>query len=125
MTNTKQDRINEKIEWIKEELAMMTILRPGSLSKQYNVCGKLGCACKDKENPKKHGPYDVLSFRHRGKNRTEFIRKEFVGDIKEWTADYQKLWKMIEKWVDLSIDLSKLQMKESEVARPKKARRRS
>lgn len=125
MINAKQERIKEKIEWIKEELKMMTIVRPGSLSKQYNVCGKLGCACKDKENPKKHGPYHVLSFRHQGKNRTEFIRNQFVGNIKEWTGDYRKLWKLIEKWAGLSIELSKLQMKEAEILRPKNARRRS
>ena len=113
MKQLKQERIKQEIESIKEKLKMLTIVRPGSLSKQYNVCGKPSCACKNKEAPKKHGPYYVLSFRHRGKNRTEFIRKQFIGNVKGWTGDYKKLLKLIDQWIDLSIELSKLEMKEA------------
>jgi len=110
MKQQKRERIEQEIEWLKEELEMMMIVRPGSLSKQYNVCGKPGCACKAKTKPKKHGPYYILSYRHRGKNRTEFIRKQFVSDVKEWTGDHKTLWKLVDKWIDLSIALSKAEM---------------
>lgn len=120
MTNTKQETLKEKIQSIKEDIQMMKIVRPGSISKQYNVCGKLTCACKDKEHPKKHGPYYVLSYRHRGKTRTEFIRQPFVADVEEWTDDYKRLWKMIDKWIDFSIKLSKLEMKDSDSSQVKK-----
>ena len=113
MTQLKQKQLKQEIKSIKNELEKMAIVRPGSLSKQYNVCGKSGCACKDKDNPKKHGPYYVLSYRHRGKNRTEFIRKPFVGDVKEWVGNYQKLRDVIDKWIDCSIELSKMEMKEA------------
>jgi len=44
-------------------------MRPGSLSKQYSVCGKAGCRCVDREKPRKHGPYYQLSYVHRGAHR--------------------------------------------------------
>ena len=106
-----QEKIKEQINSIKEDLGMIMILRPGSLSQQYNVCGKKECACKNKKDPKKHGPYNILSYRHRGKNHTEFIRKQFINDTKEWSKDYQLFLKLIDKWIDLSIKLSKLEMK--------------
>ena len=108
---TKQKKLVSEIEWVKEEIGRILILRPGSLSQQYNVCGKKDCVCKDKKAPKKHGPYNKLSYRHRGKNHTEFIPDKFINDAKEWTADYKTLGKLIDKWVDHSISLSKLEMK--------------
>lgn len=110
---TKQELLIAKINWIKEEIGMMQVIRPGSLSKQYNVCGKRDCACKDKNEPKKHGPYHILSYRHRGKNHTEYINKKFIEDTKEWVDDYKKLQKLVDQWIDYSLALSKLMMKDS------------
>jgi len=48
-------------EQIKAELAALGEMRPGSLSRQYNVCGKPNCRCKDPQNPQRHGPCYQLS----------------------------------------------------------------
>lgn len=49
-------RLQEKIERIKKQLAAIDDMTPGSVSKQYNVCGSPSCRCKDPVHPKKHGP---------------------------------------------------------------------
>lgn len=67
--------LERQIEKIKRELAQLGDLRPGSLSKQYNVCGNPNCKCKATP-PKKHGPYYQLSSTRKGKSRTKFVRKE-------------------------------------------------
>jgi len=35
---------------------------PGGIRETSSVCGKPNCKCKDKKNPKLHGPYNVLSY---------------------------------------------------------------
>jgi hypothetical protein len=51
-------------------------LIPGSIKKQWNVCGIAGCRCKDPENPQKHGPYNQLSFTLAGKSTTMFVKDD-------------------------------------------------
>ena len=48
--------LEEHIQRIKTELASLGDMRPGSLSKQFNVCGKAGCRCKDPQNPSDTAP---------------------------------------------------------------------
>lgn len=38
--------LQRRIEKIKSELSRLGELRPGSQSKQYNVCGNPNCKCK-------------------------------------------------------------------------------
>src|SRR5664279_6548265 len=75
-------QIEQRIQRIKTQLAALGEMRPGSLSKQYNVCGKPGCRCKDPKHPQRHGPYYQLSWVHRGKSTTQFIRRPFVAQVK-------------------------------------------
>lgn len=37
----------------KEAINALGPMLPGSISTQWNVCGKSGCRCKDQDNPKK------------------------------------------------------------------------
>jgi hypothetical protein len=56
-------QIEARIQHIKTQLPTLGDLRPGSLSRQYNVCGNPGCRCKDPEKPRRHGPYSRASSR--------------------------------------------------------------
>lgn len=76
-------------EKVKKLLAAEPVL-PGTLEKHYNVCGKPGCRCKDKINPRKHGPYYRLSYNVKGKNSSVFVKKEDAEAIKKMTENYKK-----------------------------------
>ena len=56
---TKEEKT---IERLKMEICNLGSMLPGSISEQYNVCGKAGCKCKRVKNPVRHGPYFQLSF---------------------------------------------------------------
>lgn len=86
-------------------------MRPGSLSEQYNVCGNPTCRCKDTNNPRKHGPYYQLSFTHKGKSTTEFVKREAVTEVRRQLKNYQRFKKLVDKWVELSVDIAKAQRK--------------
>ena len=63
---------------------------PGTLEEHYNVCGKAQCRCKDKINPRKHGPYYRLSYSLKGKNSSVFVKKEDAPAIREMTENYRE-----------------------------------
>lgn len=98
MTAKKLRQIEGKIEKIKKELQLIGEMRPGTLSKQY----------KDPE--KKRGQYCQLSFTHKMKSRTEYIRPVFVQETKQQVKVYKKFKKLLEGWVDLSIEYCRLKM---------------
>jgi hypothetical protein len=103
-------RNEQKIQEIKTALASLGDMRPGSLSKQYNVCGKPGCRCKDPKQPKRHGPYFQLSYVHQGKSTSQFIRPHLIKMVKAQLATYKTFKKLTEHWVQLALDIAKLKL---------------
>ena len=90
---------------------MLGDIRPGSLSMQYNVCGNANCRCKHPVNPIKHGPYNKLSYTWRGKNKTVFIKKNQLSDVKKQIKNYKVFRELTSRWVDLSLEIVQLKMK--------------
>lgn len=107
------EKIEARIARIKRELQDVGPMRPGSLSKQYSVCGKKGCRCVDPEKPRKHGPYYQLSYVHRGKSTSQFIRPTFVAEVKTELANYKRYRKLTDDWVGLALELSKWRLEEA------------
>ena len=79
-----------KVRQLKNRLAELGPLLPGSISEQWNVCGTPGCRCKDPDKPLKHGPYYQLSFTIGGKSSTMFIKKEDVPEARRRIKRYQQ-----------------------------------
>jgi hypothetical protein len=107
------ERIEQQIQKIKEQLVKLGRMRPGSLSRQYSVCGKVGCACADPTKPKKHGPFYQLSYAHKGKSSTRFVRPPYVPQIRAELANYKRFRKLTEDWLALEITLSQLRLEEA------------
>ncbi len=63
---------------------------PGTLENRYNICGKAGCRCKDKVNPRKHGPYYRLSYSIKGKNSSVFVPAEDAIAVARMTENYRE-----------------------------------
>jgi len=109
-----QEKIIEaQIEKLKAQLLKIGEMRPGTLSQQYSACQKPGCKCIDPVNPQKHGPFYQLSYKHRGKSTTQFIRPQFVSQVRKQIAAYKKFKALTEKWVALALDLSKLKLQQA------------
>jgi transposase len=109
--------IERRIEALRERLTHLGPMHPGSLSEQYNVCGKAGCRCKDPKHPQKHGPYYQLSFTWRGKSTTRFVRPEHLTEVRQKVANYQRFRELVNAWVDLEVARER-----AERAREKQAR---
>lgn len=102
--------LEQRIQQIKAELVTLGEMRPGSLSKQYNVCGKPNCRCKDPQNPQRHGPYYQLSWVHQGKSTTQFIRPPLLPQVRAQIATYNKFRKLTDQWVRLALRLAQAKL---------------
>ena len=98
MNNTKPiQNYQQKIATLKDQLLQLDRMRPGSLSRQYNVCGKPGCRCKDPKKPKRHGPYYQLNYVFRGKKTSQFIRKAEVATVRAELANFKKFRRLTDQ----------------------------
>lgn len=101
-------QIDETILQLKQELLALGPLHPGSLSKQYQVCGKPGCKCCDPENPRPHGPYTKLTYVYHGKFTCRFVRAEAVTEVTALVATFKKFRQLTDDWIALAIQRAQL-----------------
>jgi hypothetical protein len=104
-------KIEKKIETLKGQLVALGAMRPGSLSRQYNICGKPGCRCKDPKEPRRHGPYYQLNYVYLGKKSSQFIRQENLKQVRVELANYKKFRRLTEQWIGLALQAAQLRLK--------------
>lgn len=109
MNIRREATLQRQIEKVKRDLAALGDLRPGSLSTQYNVCGSPGCRCKA-DPPIKHEPYYQVSYTRKGKSSTKFVKKEDLATVRKQLKNYERMKLLVEKWIDLAIELSILRL---------------
>ena len=94
----KLTRIEKQIKGIKRQLLGIDEMRPGSLTRQYRI-----------PEDKKHAFYQI-SYTRKMKSHSNYVRREFVVDVKRQIKNY-KLFKLLTtRWVDLAIQHSKLKV---------------
>ena len=98
MEQLKLTRIEKAIKEIKKRLFDIGDIRPGSLSKQM------------RRSKEKYGAYWHLSYTHKGKGHTEYIREESVSQLKQEVKNYKRYRTLFERLVTLSIEMSKIRM---------------
>jgi hypothetical protein len=119
--------LEQRIETIKRDIAALGDLRPGAMSLQYNICGNPSCRCKA-DPPLKHGPYPQVSFTWRGKSTTQSVRADDVEEVGLQLENYHRLRELVDEWIDLALELSRLRLRERRHAtesakiRPKNAK---
>ena len=117
---TRIQTLERRIAKITTQLAQLGDLRIGSLSEQYNVCGRAGCRCKASP-PIKHGPYHQLSFTRKGKSSTRFVRRGELTTVKQQMRNYEKLRKLVDQWINLGTELSNLKLDQQRQSRSQRA----
>jgi hypothetical protein len=98
MSEKRIQQIEQKIGRIKEELKEIGPMRPGSLTRQY----------KDRQH--RAGGYWQISYTRRMKSRTEYVREEWTAEIRRQIATHKRFKQLVEQWIDLSIEHSRLTM---------------
>ena len=98
---TEIENIVKRIDAIKYEILHLGNLRPGSVTKQYG----------DPKNKKQ--PFHQINYTFKGKFKTDYVKKTFVGEMEKQTLEYKKFKELIAEWMELGIKISKMMMKEN------------
>jgi hypothetical protein len=100
--------IDEQILHLKNQLLALGPLHPGSLSRQYQVCGRKGCKCVDPHKPRPHGPYTKLTYVYHGKFTCRFVRAGTLKEVTGLVARFKAFRKLTDQWVALAIQRAQL-----------------
>jgi hypothetical protein len=109
------ESLEKRIQIIKHQISQLGDLRPGALSKQYNICGNPNCRCKA-DPPLKHGPYYQISFTRHGKSSSQFVREEDLVEVQQQLENYRFLRDLVDEWITLSAQLSSLRLRQKRAA---------
>jgi hypothetical protein len=97
--STQLERTEERIGKVKEQLLAIGPMRPGTITRQYRL-------------PKeKKRPFYQISYTHRMKGRSEYVRPENLPTLRMETANFRRFKKLIDRWVTLALDASHLRTK--------------
>ena len=94
----KLARIEQKIARLKDELHQIGEMRPESLTRQYQ------------NRKEKKGGYYQISYTYQMKSRTEYVRPEFVAQLRSEVKAFKRFKALTRQWVDLAIEHSRLKM---------------
>lgn len=98
--STTCGKIVGQIERVKQQLMELGPMRPGAISRQYR-------------NPKeKKRPFYQISYTHRMKSRSEYLRPENLVAVRRETANFKRFRKLMDRWVDLALKLSQLRTRQ-------------
>jgi len=100
---------------LKRRLIALQPILPGSLNKQWNVCGSPGCRCKDPKTPVKHGPYYQLSYTLSGKSSTVFVKKSAVEEVRRRIQQHKEFKQLCNALIQASIDLFRKELREDRI----------
>ena len=103
MSQRRARQIERRIDRIKKGLLEIGAMRPGSLTRQY------------KDPQKQTGAYWQISYTRQMKSRTEYVRKGSVKEIRRQIATHKRFKRLVDEWIDLSIEHSRLTM---QIAKP-------
>ncbi len=98
--STKITEIEEEIIRVKSLLMDLGAMRPGTIGLQY------------RDRKEKKGPFYQVSYTHKRKSRTEYLRKENLKAVEVEIENYKAFKELVDRWVDLSLELSQLRSKE-------------
>jgi len=96
MSTSQEKQLEMRIARIKRDLSELGAMRPGSISRQY------------RDPKEKRRPFWQISYTHRMKSRSEYVRPENLAALRRETAAYRRFRLLVERWVDASLKLSRL-----------------
>ena len=97
--STELERTEKRIRGLLAGMAKLGAMRPGTLTVQYR-------------NPaEKKTPFHQLSYTHKGRSRSEYVRPESLATVRKEVETYKKFKALLEVVTELSLEASKLRHK--------------
>jgi hypothetical protein len=99
MSTTELQKKETKIRALVAKLTRLGAMRPGTLSVQY------------RDPVERKTPFHQISYTHKGRSRSEYVRPESLPAVTKEVAAYKKFRRLLEEIIDLSLEASRLRHK--------------
>ena len=97
--STELEIKEKRIRALLAGMAKLDAMRPGTLTVQYR-------------NPaEKKTPFNQLSYTHKGRSRSEYVRPENLAAVTGEIETYRKFKLLVEEVTELSLEASRLRHK--------------
>ena len=97
--STELEKKEKRIRALIAGMSKLGAMRPGTLTVQYR-------------NPaEKMTPFNQLSYTHKGRSRSEYVRPENLAAVRREVEAYKKFMTLIEEVTELSLEASRLRHK--------------
>jgi hypothetical protein len=94
--STDLEMKEKEIRALLARMAKLGAMRPGTLTVQYR-------------NPaEKKTPFHQLSYTHKGRSRSEYVRPENLAAVRSEVETYKKFRMIVEEVTELSLEVSRL-----------------
>lgn len=95
-----EDLEKKRGKLLKEFLSLGD-MRRGTLTERYVRCNKWGCRCSQ-SGGERHGPSYSLTYKEKGKTKTETVQRWQLERVKEQLGNHQHFRELIHLLVEVS-----------------------
>ena len=106
------ENLRRRRDEIRQSLADIGDLRPGSLKSRYRKCGKPHCHCARASDPG-HGPHWSLSRLIKGKMHSRAIPADAVEETRQQVDECRRLRELTKELIEVSERLCQERLVES------------
>jgi hypothetical protein len=92
---------------LKDEIASVGFVSPGSVVRRFMPCGKPGCRCQG-DPPQLHGPYWQWSHKVGGKTITRRLTPDQARLYQQWIANRRRLSELLAQMEQVSGQAAKI-----------------
>lgn len=97
--STELEKKEKKIQTLLAGMAKLGAMRLGTLTVQY------------RNSAEKKTPFHQLSYTHKGKSRSEYVRPENLAAVTREVETYKKFRTLVEAVTEFSLEASRLRHK--------------
>jgi hypothetical protein len=99
---------------LKDEIASVGFVSPGSVVRRFMPCGKPGCRCQG-DPPQLHGPYWQWSHKVGGKTITRRLTPDQARLYQQWIANRRRLSELLAQMEQVSGQAAKILLRDAAV----------
>jgi hypothetical protein len=91
-------------ERLKERVARLGLVIPGTIRETYLLCGKAGCVCAENDSAR-HGPYYLWNRKVNGKLTSKSISKDKLALYEGWLENRRLLEEIVQEMLEMGSKL--------------------
>ena len=104
--------LQAELDRLKDQIAQVGFVCPGSVVRRYMPCGKPGCRCQANP-PQLHGPYWQYSHKVDGKTITRRLTPDQAQLYQQWIANRRRIDQLLAQMEQVSAQAAEILLRDA------------